>query len=235
MISVVIPAYNEEKNIARCLDSLCEQKTSQKFEVIVVDNNSTDNTVQIADRYKNKLNLKIIRQKKKGRGAARMAGFKEARGEMILSTDADTTHPINWIEMLVNSFVDNTIAVTGPWQINDCGYFSNTTFNLVQLLLMRISRLIFGHYCLSGSNFAIKKDAYNQVQGFDESLSVMEDVDLFFQVSKIGKIRFVKKSAVISSGRRFKGGLIKGSLEYVPLWVRYHLKKTKDVDLSDPR
>ena len=60
MISVVIPAYNEENSIALTLDCLSAQKTTYSFEVIVVNNNSTDNTVSVVNQYTDKLNLRII-------------------------------------------------------------------------------------------------------------------------------------------------------------------------------
>lgn len=71
MISVIIPAYNEEQNITRCLNALTVQKTNKKFEVILVDNNSTDGTVELANKFNNKLNLKIVTETKKGRSPAR--------------------------------------------------------------------------------------------------------------------------------------------------------------------
>ena len=84
MISVVVPAYNEEKQIEKCLDSLVNQSTTQKFEVIIIDNNSNDKTAEIAKKYEKILNLKIFMQKIKGRGAARQKGFYQANGEIIL-------------------------------------------------------------------------------------------------------------------------------------------------------
>lgn len=79
MLSVVIPAYNEEELIGNCLNALVAQKTTEEFEVIVVDNNSRDKTAEIAEKYKSKLNLKILLQKEKGRGAARQKGFAAQR------------------------------------------------------------------------------------------------------------------------------------------------------------
>ena len=89
MISLVIPAFNEEKLIKRCLDTFVNQKTTQNFEVILVNNNSTDKTLDIAKTFQNKLNLKLIL----GRGAARKKEFEEASGEIILSSDSDTIIP----------------------------------------------------------------------------------------------------------------------------------------------
>ncbi|OGY09045.1 MAG: hypothetical protein A2782_00975 [Candidatus Blackburnbacteria bacterium RIFCSPHIGHO2_01_FULL_43_15b] len=99
MVSVIIPAYNEEKLIGTCLDSLVEQ-TDANFEVVLVDNNSTDQTSAIAQQYAKKLNLTIVLEKRKGRGKARATGFLKARGQYLLSTDADTTVPPTWVETI---------------------------------------------------------------------------------------------------------------------------------------
>jgi len=95
MISIVIPAYNEEENIRCCLEGLVAQKTDQEFEVIVVDNVSTDKTSGVARTFVDKINLRVVEEHTKGRGAARCRGFSEATGETILSTDADCVVPSN--------------------------------------------------------------------------------------------------------------------------------------------
>jgi glycosyltransferase involved in cell wall biosynthesis len=126
MLSVVIPAYNEEKTISRCLGALSRQTTDQEFEVILVDNNSTDATAQIAKKYSKVLQLQIIEEKKKGRSPARKKGFSAAREEIIFSTDADTTVPEAWIENMLTHFEDERIvAVTGTCYIDDCDWLTN--------------------------------------------------------------------------------------------------------------
>lgn len=236
MFSVVIPAYNEEKTISKCLAALVAQKTSQKFEVIVVDNNSTDKTKKVAQNYKNKLDLHVILEKKKGRGAARYRGFKTAKGEIILSTDADTTVPPNWIEKITQPFADKSIvAVTSPFRINDCSLVINTFFNLFQPSLMFFYRLVSGHFWLSGFNFAIRKSAYEKSGGFNPALDVQEDIDLSFKVAKLGKIIFLNNLPVVCSGRRFKNKPFQESMIYIKTFIDYFLFKKKDVFLSDIR
>src|SRR3989344_4845448 len=87
MISIVIIAYNEKKDIASCLMAMSKQTYREPFEVIVVDNASTDHTPEIAQSFVERLPLRVIREEHKGRGAARARGFGEAKGEIILSTD----------------------------------------------------------------------------------------------------------------------------------------------------
>jgi len=87
MISVIVPTYNEEKNIERCLKSLENQTIPRnKFEVIIVDGQSKDRTVEIAKKYADK----VIQQKSKGVGGARNDGVEIARGNIIAVTDADS-------------------------------------------------------------------------------------------------------------------------------------------------
>jgi len=236
MISIVIPAYNEEKLIGACLDALTQQKTTKKFEVILVDNNSTDKTVIIAEKYKNKLDLKIVLQKVKGRGPARQRGFQEAKGKIIFSTDADTIVPPCWIERLSKTLQESTaVGVTGTCKIVDCGWFTNTCFNFIQPFSMRIYRLIFGHYWFSGFNFAIYKDIYEKSGGFNARLNVQEDSELSFKVSKIGKIKFIPNVPVIFSGRRFQNGLLKGLLPYLTTFIGYFHQKNEQIVLDDVR
>lgn len=237
MISIVIPAYNEEKLISKCLNALANQKTDKKFEVILVDNNSTDKTVEIAGNFSNKLNLKIVPEKKQGRGAARYTGFKKASGNIILSTDADIIFPPTWVEDLSNALIQsNTVAVTGSLKINDCGWLKNTLFNyFIVPLSVRGYRLVVDHYWLNGFNFGIYKEVYEKSGGFNPELNAEEDVDLGFKTAKIGKIKYIPSISVISSGRRFQNKFIKGLLSYPFIFFQYYVLKKEKIILSDIR
>ena len=85
-ISVIIPAYNAEKTLKNCLQSL-EQQTFKDFEIIVVNDGSTDQTPKILTASDPK--IKVINQKNAGAAAARNRGAKEAQGELIIFCDAD--------------------------------------------------------------------------------------------------------------------------------------------------
>lgn len=236
VISVVIPAYNEEKRIGPCLQALVNQNTTHKFEVIVVDNNCTDDTVKIASTFSDKLDLKIIKEETKGRGAARKIGFEKATGDVIFSTDSDTIVPPNWIEDFMKALKSkNVIAVSGNCKIDDCGRRSNTVFNLLQPVFMRSYRIFLGYYWLSGFSFAIYKDAYEKSGGFNDLLTAQEDVDLSFRVKKVGKIKYASKTPVIFSGRRFKNGLVRGLMQYPITYTESFVLKRKHVNLPDVR
>lgn len=231
-VSIVIPAFNEEKYIKNCLESLVSQKTRHKFEVIVVDNNSEDKTIQIVQKFKDRLDLKIVQEKKQGRGAARAKGFKEACGEIILSTDADTILPTDWIEALAKPIIAGTLATTTACKINDGSKYKNTIFNLFQPQSMFFYRFLFGHFWLSGFSFGILKSAYEKSGGFNQNLQAQEDIDLSWKVTKLGKIKFINKP-VTFSGRRFRKGLIQGLYEYTKALIQLILKR--EIYLSNIR
>lgn len=232
--SVVIPAYNEEKYIENCLSSLLDQKTNFDYEVIVVDNNSKDATVKVAQTFKDKLNLRIIHEKKQGRGAARARGFKEAKGWVILSTDADTIVYPEWINTLVAGLDGKIVATTTSCKTLDLGPINDAIFNFFQPAATYVYRVFFGHYWLAGFSFAIKKDVYIKSGGFNPNLQALEDSDLAARVAKFGKIKFIQKP-VIFSGRRFKKGLASGIFEYIKTFIYAYTLKKEPVYMGNPR
>ncbi len=112
-VSVVVPAYNEERYLGRCLAALARQTyPADRFEVIVVDNGSTDATAELARRY----GVRVIAEPRKGVAYARQTGFEAARGEVIASTDADTVVPPFWVSRIAAHFWADPVlgAVYGP-------------------------------------------------------------------------------------------------------------------------
>lgn len=236
MISVIIPAYNEELAVRPCLESLVAQVTKQPFEVVFVDNNSTDKTVQVVSEYANKLNLKIVHEKTQGRGAARATGFDNATGNILFSSDADTIFFPEWIELFSSFFKDpKVIAVTGSAYVNDLGPVKNWIFNLTHPWIMTIYMLLFRHYWLSGFSFAIRRDVYEKVGGLNRKLNAIDDIDLGFRVYKLGKIQPVFKPRVIMSGRRFQKNFIGGYFDYIMPFVKLVFLKNTSYMVSDTR
>lgn len=231
-VSVVIPAYNEERYIKKCLESLVAQETEFEYEVVVVDNSSTDKTTKIVSQFRDKLDLKIVKEKRQGRGTARAKGFDEAKGDIILSTDADTIVYEDWISTLVEPIRGDIIASTTSCKIVDCPYLTRIIFNFLDVKLELLYRLLFGYHWLAGFSFAILKSAYKKSGGFDPNLQASEDLQLSSRVAKLGKIKFIDKP-VIFSGRRFKKGLIKGLYQYAKAFIQLIFKR--QVYLSNVR
>lgn len=235
-VSIVIPAYNEEKYIGNCLFSLLksEQNTDIDYEVILVDNNSTDKTLKLAQKFATGMGLRIIKETKQGRGVARARGFKEAKGEVVLSADADTIFYKGWIETLFSAIKADVVAVTTSCKIEDSSPFTNAIFNFIQPKAMGLYRLAFGHFWLSGFSFGILKSVYEKSGGFDTTLQAQEDLDLTFRVAKLGKIKFINKP-VTFSGRRFKDNLLVGFYDYIRSFTEAFILKKKSVYLDNPR
>jgi len=224
-ISVVIPAYNEEKYIGKCLDSIIGQE-EKVDEIIVVNNNCADNTVEIVKKYKN---VKIVIEKKQGMTPARNAGFNEAKNEIIIKCDSDTLLPKNFIrEVKIN--LDNNSKYLGfsfPILLNDFPIGNRST--IIFHFYMLIPRLLIGVYPYIGPCYLIKKSAWDKVKNelcLDDK-EVHEDIDLTLHILKFGKIYHSKNSAVYSSARRMVKNPLSFFGEYIvrffrTLWTHRH-------------
>ncbi|HVA96962.1 MAG TPA: glycosyltransferase family A protein [Candidatus Acidoferrales bacterium] len=207
-VSVVIPVHNEEKYIGRCLDSLMKQNIKPE-EIIIVDNNSTDSSVEIAKKYP----VRIISEKQQGITPARNRGFNEARFDIIARTDADTILPINWIKRIKNAFADEQlVGISGPASFYDLpkifkrSWQSKTTSIQFIKSYNSIVRQILKHDCLYGPNLAIRKNEWNKIKNsvcLDDS-KVHEDIDLAIHLAPLGKIKFIRTLTVKTSVRRWK-------------------------------
>jgi len=233
-LSIIVPAFNEERCIGACIRSLACQDIDRAYEVILVDNNSTDATLAVARGAATGLNLRVVHEWRHGRGSARRAGFEAARGQIVFSADADTVYPAYWLQSLLAPLTDGeVVAATSTARIDDLSCWQNIVFNITQPVGMWCYRLALGHQCLSGFSFAIRREVYQAAGGFDPELNAEEDADLSRRVARFGKIRFVRVP-VTFSGRRFRRGLLRGLLDYLVLFWHYRVQR-QSAFLSDIR
>ncbi len=183
---------------------MLQQKYSGDFEIIVVDNNCTDDTVSIAQSY----GVRVVSEERPGVCWARQAGTEVANGEIVISTDADTIQPENWLENIDQSFKKSSdcVAVAGSCRFGDGPWwgkqYPKLLFGLISLIYKIIGRPIY----ITATNTAFKKSAWtkyhtNIAQGGDE-LALLHDL------KKEGKIVFDNTNPVYTSARRLSRGLV---------------------------
>ncbi len=211
-ISVVVPAYNEERYLPRCLESLNNQ-TFRDFEVVVVDNNSRDKTAAIAESF----GARVVKEPKQGMIHARERGFAEARANIIARTDADTVVAPNWLEVIDTTFKEHPKAVAL------CGSLLSPTeripdsvfFDYSEFFFKRMGNVLAGHTLLLGPNMAIRKAAWEKVRVHTNDKQVHEDIDLACHLIEQGTILFVPEMQVVFSFRRLEKRVVAGAVEYL--------------------
>jgi len=204
-LSVIIPAYNEEGYINACLSSLKSQDYKGKFEIIVVDNASTDKTAKIAKKHK----AKIVFCPLPGVVFARDAGVKEAKGELIVQCDADSIVPSDWLSRIAKDFAKEkkVCALFGDVSHPDAPLWTKILVSgLVRFSNILSWRFLKRPLFALASNMAFKKEEFLRIGGYNLSLpNYGDEADLLARFCKAGKVIFDKDLIVQSSARRFKG------------------------------
>ncbi len=229
-ISLIIPAYNEEKYLGSCLEHALKNGGSDFFEIIVIDNASTDQTATIASNYPQ---VRVVREDWKGLTRARERGLKEARGEILAYLDADTHLPPGWTKTAIKEFNQNPklVALSGPYTYYD---FPRTQQIWIKLYWFAATVMYwFTGYMLVGGNFLIKKEVLEKMSGFNTKIEFYgEDTDLARRASKYGKVKFNLKLIMPTSARRLKGqGTLKTAYFYFINFISQvvlHRSTTKD-------
>lgn len=195
-LSIVIPVYNEENHLKACLDSIANQ-TVMPDEVIVVDNNSRDHSVEVAKSYPF---VRVIHESEQGIVHTRNTGFDAVASDIIGRIDGDTVLPRDWVRRVKHFYsVDHNAdrCLTGG------GYFYNMRlprFNgwLQSQVAYRANRFITGYYILWGSNMAMPRSVWHAVR--EKTCprdDIHEDIDLAIHVHRLGyKITYHAKLRV---------------------------------------
>ncbi|MEH7122425.1 glycosyltransferase [Bacillus sp. JJ1532] len=198
--SIIIPAHNEEKYIGKCLESI--SKASKLFnnqvEIIVVLNRCTDRTEEIAKSYK----CITIKNNDKNLSKIRNAGVEIARGEIIVTIDADTQmneHVLSKVEenLATGKYIGG--GVTGKFERMSLGIFVST--------LLLIGPLLFKYGAISVGIFWCYKKDFNSIKGFNENMLMAEDADFAKRLKVWGKKKGKKygtiQNGMITSSRKF--------------------------------
>ena len=217
-ITLAIPAYNEEKYIGDCLAHAIKNSDGGFFEIIVIDNASTDNTAVVANTFPN---VRVVREEKKGLTRARQRAFEESRGEILAFVDSDTRMQAGWCDMIRREFAKDPelAALSGPYIYHDIPSHHQFLVKIYWYCALPIY-FILG-YMIVGGNFAIRKSVLEKMNGFDTSIEFYgEDTNIARRAHEFGKVKFRMEFSMHTSGRRFGGqGLAKTSLLYMANYV----------------
>ena len=167
-ISVIVPFYNEQAHLVQCIESLRAQSLpADRFEIIVVDNNSTDRSAEIAGQFGD---VTVIQERKAGSYAARNAGVQRAKGRILAFTDADCEVARDWLERILQAFAnEKTVFLLGSRR------FENELFPLGSMAdyenekaryvyTKRDSRLYYAYT----NNFAVRREGFERCGPFPE-------------------------------------------------------------------
>jgi glycosyltransferase involved in cell wall biosynthesis len=229
-VSIIIPAYNEEMYIEKTVRAALAQDF-EDFEVVVVNNNSKDKTLEILENVKDP-KLKVVTENKQGLLFARKRGQEESTGEIIAQLDADCIPDTNWLKVGMKYFENKDIVgLSSIYKFYD----HSTLFNTVSYFFQKyiyyiayfITNVLFKRGMITGGNAFIRRTALEAIGGYDTSIVFYgEDTDLARRLSSQGKMRFDTKIAVKSSARRFKElGVLKVFYLYVINYFSIHFVK----------
>ncbi|WP_213804592.1 glycosyltransferase family 2 protein [Granulicella sp. dw_53] len=170
-ISVIVPAYNEASHLEKCLQALANQSLSE-FEVVVIDNGSTDHTPDIAKTFMSTLNLKVLSKQRESISAARNYGASLSKGAIVAFLDADCEPQPDWLENGIKDSTQN--AVWGAhYRIPENSTWVGKIWNKYQATEQE-GEVSF----LPGGTIFIHRSDFESLGGFSEVVETSEDVDL---------------------------------------------------------
>ena len=227
-VSVVIPAWNEENNIFRAISSLASNKTDLKVEIVVVNNNSTDNTQRVLEE----LGITNYFQPVQGIAPARSMGLNHAKGKFHLCADSDTFYPPRWMDLMIKPMMDDRdiVGVYGRYSFipsPDEGRSLFWVYEKIAGILIRIRKKKMEFINVLGFNMGFITEVgranggfevtearkFNNIAGTEGFVEESEDGRMALNLKKTGKLKLVTDSQarVFTSSRRLaaEGGILK--------------------------
>lgn len=192
-VSVIIPTYNNAKFIGEAIDSVLNQ-TYQDFEIIVVDDGSTDNTEEVLSKYKNR--IRYIYQKNKGPAAAKNKGILASQSKYIATLDSDDIWLPQKLQLQVDLLDSNKqlgLVYTDTYQVNidDKSIDKETYFNRYKPCSGRVLDKLLFHNFIPSLTVMMRRSCLEKAGLFDESLYTGEDWDLWLRIAEEFPIDYI--------------------------------------------
>lgn len=221
LLSIVVPVLNEEKYLPILLDSFLNQ-TRKDFEIVIADGKSQDKTVENADKFKDRLNLRVIEVDKKNVAHQRNAGAKQAKGDYIVFMDADYIVKKNFVDVCFLEVEKTEADLIIPFSYPITSNILWKIYFAFQNVICVISNYLGKPFGVASANI-VKKQAFLKMGGYNESVYVFED-QYFFQVAKRHKlkIKYSNKIKMYFSLRRLEKDGIWGYF-YFNLYATFYL------------
>ncbi len=244
-ITFVVPAYNEEAYLGRCLEAILAQTADapDDFEIIVVNNASTDGTGALAASFDR---VKVVEEPRKGLTFARQAGFQASHGDLIANVDADSMLTPGWVAEVLRNFNarPRLAALSGPvvyYELAPHQHVLVRVYYLIAWTAYAINRYILRvGSMIQGGNFVVSRKALEAIGGFDTRITFYgEDTDIARRVSKVGPVLFTMRLKMYTSARRLrKEGILRMAGRYTLnyLWTTFFKRPyTQEyVDIREP-
>ncbi|WP_265521184.1 glycosyltransferase family 2 protein [Oerskovia flava] len=204
-VSVVIPVRDDAVALERCL-ALLAQQTVAPWEVVVVDNASTDDSAAVALRW----GAVVVHEPRVGIPAAAAAGYDAAKGDVIARLDADSRPDARWVQTVVEHMAADAglDALTGTGLFHDVPRGARTTVSVAYLgSYYVLSHLALGHTALWGSCMAVRTSTWEEVRGsaVRDDPEVHDDLDLAFRLGPGRRTRLARSWRVEVSARSLRG------------------------------
>ena len=195
-VSIIIPTFNGASRIGNCLDALLKQGEKADMQILVVNDGSTDKTVDVVARYSG---VRLINQVNAGPAAARNRGANEANGSIILFTDDDCVPTSDWLSSMISAFDDKEVfGAKGAYrtaQKSVVARFVQIEYEDRYRLMARLDSIDF----IDTYSAGFRRDHFLEMNGYDTSFPVAcaEDIELSYRMSARGwKMKFVPTAIV---------------------------------------
>lgn len=195
-VSIVIAAHNAAEYLAEQLEALCEQSCMLEWEVVVVDNNSTDRTAAVAQSFRDRLNIKVVGATSgRGAGYARNVGVAATQGSLLIFIDADDVVSANWLSTLAAALEENRFVagpaeldrLNEPWVADSRGRrFADEATSFLGIFPYAAS-----------CNLGVHREVFEEVGGFDESFIKGQDIELSLRIWQSGVELHFEPDAVV--------------------------------------